>query len=133
MGKTGHKLAIGAVVAGAAGFVAGILTAPKSGKETRKDIKDTANKAIAEGEKSLKKLHSELNELIAKSTTKAKSIGEKASVEIKEKINSANKAKQKVREILTALHDGDADSKELKAAIAEAKMARDHLKNFLQK
>ncbi len=38
------KFALGAVVAAAAGFVAGILTAPKSGKETRDEIKDKAVK-----------------------------------------------------------------------------------------
>lgn len=46
------KVALGAsigVVAGAvAGFVTGILTAPKSGKATRKDIKDTAVKTKGE-------------------------------------------------------------------------------------
>ena len=39
---------IGAV---AAGFTAGILTAPKSGKETRKDLKDKAVKMKADTEK----------------------------------------------------------------------------------
>jgi gas vesicle protein len=42
---TKGKFAIGALLGAAAGFVAGILTAPKSGKETREDIKDTAVKA----------------------------------------------------------------------------------------
>ncbi len=36
------KFALGAVVGAAAGLVAGILTAPKSGKETRADIKAKA-------------------------------------------------------------------------------------------
>jgi gas vesicle protein len=39
------KIALGAVFATVAGFVAGVLTAPKSGKETRADIKDAAVKA----------------------------------------------------------------------------------------
>ena len=39
---------IGAV---AAGFTAGILTAPKSGKETRKDLKNKAVKMKADTEK----------------------------------------------------------------------------------
>ena len=38
--STGKKVAVGAVVAAAAGFVAGILTAPKSGKETREEVVD---------------------------------------------------------------------------------------------
>ncbi|MCA1806602.1 MAG: YtxH domain-containing protein, partial [Actinobacteria bacterium] len=42
MANKSGKFAIGAVFAAAAGYVTGILTAPKSGKETRKDIHDTA-------------------------------------------------------------------------------------------
>lgn len=33
------KVALGAIIGAAAGVVAGILTAPKSGKETRADLK----------------------------------------------------------------------------------------------
>jgi len=39
-----NKFALGALIAAATGFAAGLLTAPKSGKETRNDIKDAANK-----------------------------------------------------------------------------------------
>ena len=38
------KFALGALFGAVAGFVAGVLTAPKSGKETRADIKNAANK-----------------------------------------------------------------------------------------
>lgn len=38
----GKKLALGAVIAAVAGVVAGTLMAPKSGKQTRSDIKKTA-------------------------------------------------------------------------------------------
>lgn len=38
-----NKFAFGAVLGIAAGVIAGILTAPKSGKETRADIKDKAS------------------------------------------------------------------------------------------
>jgi gas vesicle protein len=41
----GNKLAIGAIIGAAAGIVAGVLTAPKSGKETRDDIKRKASEA----------------------------------------------------------------------------------------
>lgn len=47
------KFALGALIGVAAGFVAGILTAPKSGKETRQDIKqkvtDTKEEAVIKG------------------------------------------------------------------------------------
>lgn len=49
------KVAFGAIVAAAAGFVSGILLAPKSGKETRQDIKkasvDTKEKVVENVEK----------------------------------------------------------------------------------
>lgn len=42
------KFAIGALLSAAAGVVAGRLTAPKSGKETRAELKDKAIKVKAE-------------------------------------------------------------------------------------
>lgn len=36
------KIAFGAIIGAAAGLIAGVLTAPKSGKETRADIKTKA-------------------------------------------------------------------------------------------
>ena len=39
----GSKFALGALVGAAAGVVAGMLTAPKSGKETRTDLKRKAD------------------------------------------------------------------------------------------
>ncbi len=39
------KFLLGATIGAIAGFVTGILTAPKSGKETRQDIKDASVKA----------------------------------------------------------------------------------------
>ncbi len=41
---TKSKIALGAVVGAVAGFVTGILVAPKSGKETREEIKNGALK-----------------------------------------------------------------------------------------
>lgn len=45
------KKALAIIGAAAAGFAAGILTAPKSGKETRKDLKKKASKLKADTEK----------------------------------------------------------------------------------
>jgi len=57
----GGKFFLGALIGGAVGAVAGLLTAPKSGKETRADIKkkadDTkkaADKKIKQGKKAAK-------------------------------------------------------------------------------
>jgi len=42
-------------------------------------------------------------------------------------------AKQKAREVLSALHDGETDDKELKKAISDATKAIQHLRDFLKK
>src|SRR4051812_23595938 len=73
MAKAFKRFAISTLVAGAAGYLAGILTAPKSGQSTRKDIKDAADNTISEGERQLKKLHTELNDLLGEVKKRGKS------------------------------------------------------------
>ncbi len=134
MAKNGKKWALAAVVAGAAGYVAGILTAPKSGKETRKDIKDAAVKAKSEAERVLKELHSDLDALIVKGKARAKTLGATAQKELLKLLDNANSAKEKARTILSALHEGDAaDDKDLQGAINDAKSSIDNLKKYLKK
>jgi len=127
------RFAIGALVAGAAGYVAGILTAPKSGKETRKDIKDTAVRSMQEAEKQLKKLHTELNDTILA----AKSEGEKLTGKARDELDAAlvvtKAAKEKAREILSAVHDGRAEDRELQKAIKDGQKALSHLKTYMKK
>ncbi|MCA9337451.1 YtxH domain-containing protein [Candidatus Saccharibacteria bacterium] len=130
--NTGKKLAIGALVGAAAGFVAGILTAPKSGKETRQDIKNTANKAKREAEKQLKALQGELGELITKGKKLAKQQGEKAKKGFDEALVVAQDKQQKVKEMISALKSGETDQKELDKAIQEAKKAKSHLLEYLK-
>ncbi len=132
-GNTAKKFAIGAIIAAAAGYVAGILTAPKSGKETRQDIKDATVRGVAEAEKQLKKLHTELNSVIAEGKSKMESVRGKGQEELNKAVKSAQVMKEKARELLSAVHEGDADDKDLKKAIADAGKAVDHLKTFLKK
>src|SRR5690606_39969342 len=102
----GKKWAIGAILAGIGGYVAGILTAPKSGKETRQDIKEEAVKLKTEAEKKLKELHTELDVVIGEAKDKAgdvKSAAGKAVV-------AAEAAKSKVKEILSGIHAGEASN-----------------------
>ena len=70
MGKKSAGVA-GAVVVGAvAGYVAGILTAPKSGKETRQDIKKASAELKKNLEVKLQVTKDELAKLIAQATEK---------------------------------------------------------------
>ncbi len=133
MGKSAQKFAIGTVIAAAAGYVAGVLTAPKSGKETRQDIKDTASRSVTEAEKELKKLHTELNALLEESKQKGSQLSEKASKELDALLEKAKESKEKARVLLSAIHEGDAEDKDLAQAIKDANKAIDHIRTYLQK
>lgn len=129
MVKRSGKLAIGAFILAGLGYVAGILTAPKSGRETRRDIKKVTVKAKKEAEKKLKQLHSELSDLI----DKAKGMKSKAQAGFSDALDKAVKAKEKVRVMLSVFHEGDADDADLQKAINDAKKAYADLKKFVTK
>jgi gas vesicle protein len=131
--QTVKKVAIGAALAGVAGYVAGILTAPKSGKETRTDIKNVSVQTKAEAEKQLKKLHTQLATILNDAKAEAEQLKGKARKDLDASIEKARVAREKAREILSALHEGDADDKDLKKAIQEAQVALTHLKSYLKK
>jgi len=133
MAKSSGKWAVGALVAGVAGFVAGILTAPKSGRETRKDLKDAALKAKSEAEKNLKSMHSELSKTLLDVKAKGEKLGGKAKTEFEQLVDKAQTAKEKVREVLSSLHDGDADDPDLKKAFKEAQDSLAALKKYVTK
>ena len=125
------KLAIGAAISAVLGYIAGILTAPKSGKETRDDIKDKAHETYAAAEKELKKLHTELTDVIDEVSDRITSF--RSSKEVTVALDKGRDAKQKAREVLSALHDGEAEDKDLQKAITDATKAIEHLRDFLRK
>lgn len=132
-GGVAKKVAIGAALSAAAGYVAGILTAPKSGKETREDIKVKATETYAAAEKELKKLHTELGDALSEAGNKIGDLRGKGKKSFDEVVNKGQKAKDKAREMLSSLHDGEAEDKDLKKAIAEATKAVENLRNYLKK
>lgn len=129
----GGKLAIGAAIAAAAGYIAGLLTAPKSGKETRADIKKKANETYVAAEKELKKLHTELYEKLTVANEKMSELREKGGQKFDAAVDQAKKAKDKAREMLSSLHDGEANDKDLQKAITEATKAVENLRAYLKK
>jgi gas vesicle protein len=129
----GKVVALGALVVAGAGYLSGILTAPKSGKETRKDISKSASKIRSDGEKQLKKSHSELNDLIKEAESFTNKARNKASQELTESTEKAKQAKEKARELLSALHNGDADDPNLQDVIEEVKLAKSNLVKYLKK
>lgn len=133
MSKKRGNLAIGGLILAGLGYLLGLLTAPKSGKETRKDIKDTAVKAKTEAERRLKAIHAELGELLEQGSNKLKGASSQAKDELSKALDKAKNAKDKARNVLSAVHEGESDDKELEKAIKEATKAVDHLKSYLAK
>ena len=133
MNKSTKRVAIGAVFTGIGGYVAGILTAPKSGRETRQDIKEVAVTTTAEAEKRLKELHTELNNLLRQAKAKSSKYTGRAKTEYDRLVGVTDRAKQKAREILSAIHEGDAEDKDLKKVVKETREAVKHLEAFLKK
>lgn len=127
------RLAIGSTVAAVAGYLAGILTAPKSGKETRGDIKQATNESIAQAEKDLKKLHTELGKVIDEAKINGDRFSAKTKNELADLVDKAKDTKEKAREVISAIHEGDAEDIDLKKAVKEANTALEHLREFLKK
>jgi len=90
--QQGHFF-MGFLVGGALGALAGILFAPKSGKDLRSDIKEKGNEVLKEGK-----------EIYADASTKAQEIIEDAKRQAKELKKEADRylseARQKTKEIL---------------------------------
>ncbi len=130
---TVRNVAIGSAIAAVGGFLTGILTAPKSGKATRGDIKKGANKGLAEAEKDLKKAHTELDKAIKQAKVNGGKLNAAAQKELNELLVKAKDSKEKAREVLSAVHEGDAEDQDLDRAIKAANRSVKHLKKYLKK
>lgn len=132
MAKQGKAIAVGAMLAAGIGYAVGLLTAPKSGKETRKDIERTVVRTKKEAERRLKELHSELSSVMDKAKKQLVVSKGAAKSELSDMLLKAQSAKEKAREMLSAIHEGDAEDKDLKMAIEDVNKALDHLKKYLK-
>ena len=72
------KFALGALIGVAAGFVAGVLTAPKSGKETRDDLKQKANEKKTEAIAKGKEVRTKAGDVAEDVVSKAEKAADKA-------------------------------------------------------
>lgn len=132
--ERGKGIAIGAAIGAVAGVITGILFAPKSGKETREDIKVAAQKAkdtiIAES----KKVHDELTKIIEKVEVLAKEKGSQLAEKAKEALEQAKAAKKDLAEKAYELKEGkNSNDKDLQVALKKAQEAQEALSRFLKK
>ena len=131
--KSTGKIAFGALVGVCIGYVVGVFTAPKSGKDSRQYVKEKAGTTYKTAEKLLKKTMVELDVLIKKGTERAKQTKDKAKQDLTKAVNKAKQTKQKIRELISAIHEGEADDKDLDRAVNDGKNAIEHLKKFVNK
>lgn len=129
---TGRKIVIGSAIAGAAGYLAGILTAPKSGQDTRQDLANKASEAKNMAAEQLGQVNDELKDMlkIAKEKTAAMSAATRA--EFNEAVIKAKDAQNKASEVLKAFRDGEASDPELNKAVKQAKTAAKNLSKYLK-
>jgi gas vesicle protein len=131
--KNAQRVAVGSVVAAAAGYLAGLLTAPKSGKETRGDIKTAATKGVAGAEEELKKLKDELDKSLADAKTKGGDLSAKAKTELSDLAKKAKDSSGKAGEVLNAVRKGEAKDEDLARAVKQASNALNNLRKYLKK
>lgn len=117
----------GGIIGVVVGAVSGLLFAPKSGKETRKDIKSTAKKVSAEAEKELKKLHSELQTLSVQGNDKLKDLKGKAKSDLDELVKRSDMAKDKIGEAISILREGDGEVVDVEKLEKEGRSVKDKL------
>lgn len=129
---TGRKVALGAAVAGVTGYLAGILTAPKSGKATRKDIADTGGDIKEGAEDQLEDLSNELKTLIKETKVKTIALSSQARKDFDEAVIVARDAQNKASTVLKAVKAGEAQDPELSKAIKQAKQAKKNLGKYFK-
>lgn len=130
--NTGLKVGLVAVVVGAAGYLAGILTAPKSGKETRDDLRQTAEQKRAQAEAEIEKLQNELAELLKKAEAKTAGLKGKTDLEKQKAIDLSKKAKEKAAEVVDAIKTKEISDPDLKKAVADIKRAKNNLAKYIK-
>jgi len=128
----GRKVAIGSAIAGAAGYLAGILTAPKAGKQTRQVIADKADDLKNDSEGQLQDLNTELKELIKTTKVKTVALSSSARAEFNEAVVKAKDAQNKSAQVLKAAKAGEASDPDLNKAVKQARMAIKNLGKFFK-
>lgn len=126
------KLALGAIIGGIAGYITGVLTAPKSGKQTRTDIVDKVESVKDGAENQLQDAVDELNGTINNLKLKGVALSAKARSEYDETLVKSKDAQNKATQVLKAVKAGEANDPELNKAIRQARQAAKNLSKYLK-
>ena len=104
-GNSGGKFFIGAAIGAAVGAITALLTAPKSGKETRADIKSKATEMSHEALRQLRKLEGELNKRISDVKRLSHKLQGDARKEVDDLVARAEKMKERASKIASDMKD----------------------------
>lgn len=127
------NVVLGVLVGIGVGYVSGILTAQKPGKETREDIANFAKKTRDQIQDKVHAKHEDLVIAVRQAEDKLKSIKASSREGLRKAIDAAKKAKEQTKTVIAAMHRGTADDEDLQQAIDEANSALNHLKEYLNK
>jgi gas vesicle protein len=130
--NTGKKIALSAIIGGVAGFLGGILTAPQSGKDTRKQIANEAEDLKDNAEEQLKKANDELKSTLNDAKTKTVALSAQARQDFNQAVDKAKEAQAKASTVLKAVRAGEAEHPDLNKAVKQAKQAKTNLSKFLK-
>lgn len=130
---SGGKWALGALLAGVVGYVTGILSAPRSGKETRDNLKQSAAGYAVEAERKLDNLRTDLEDAMVSARQQVDKFVDSTKGQITNALAEADRAKTKAKEVLQAFRGGETDDDELRRAVVDAEKALKDLKSFLKK
>lgn len=133
MGKLFKRLMVLVGLAAVGGYLAGILTAPKAGRETRDDMRRAAKTGGAEVERQLRNISSELADLLDEARRRGSDLGDQARRDLDDLSIKARIARDKAREVVTAVQEGDAKDDDLRLAVTQANLALNHLREYLKK
>jgi len=130
--NTGRKIAVGSAVAGVAGYLAGVLTAPKSGRETRDELAQKAGEVKDTAEDQLLEVNEELKEMIKSTKVKTVALSSTARAEFNEALMRAKDAQNKSTQVLKAVKKGEATDPDLNKAVKQARLAMRNLGKFFK-
>jgi gas vesicle protein len=131
MNKDVKNVGIALIAGLAAGYALGVLTAPKSGKETRNDIKDAGSKAYKAAEARLKGSYEDLSDVIAKASKQTKKLGTKGHEELDVLLAAAHDAQGRVKQLIASVRRGDATEEQFEDVVIAAQVAKDELQDFI--
>lgn len=131
MNKDVKNVGIALIAGLAAGYALGVLTAPKSGKETRNDIKEASAKAYKIAEARLKNTYEDLSEVIANAGEQAKKLNKKGREELDVLLAAAHDAQGRVKQLITSVRSGDVTEEQFEDTVIAAQVAKDELQDFI--